>query len=64
MIAAGIIGALGNELVARYRIRVGQTIGSEALITDGRHARTDALTSLAVVAGRRTQAYRRDVHYQ
>ena len=50
VIAAGIVGALGNELVARYRIRVGKAIGSEALITDGRHARTDALTSLAVVA--------------
>ncbi len=50
VIAAGLIGALGNELVARYRIRVGRSIGSEALITDGRHARTDALTSLAVVA--------------
>jgi cation diffusion facilitator family transporter len=50
VIAAGVVGALGNELVARYRIRVGQSIGSEALIADGRHARTDALTSLAVVA--------------
>ena len=50
VIAAGLIGAAGNELVARYRIRVGSAIGSEALVTDGRHARTDALTSLAVVA--------------
>lgn len=49
VIAAGVVGALGNEWVARYRIRVGESIGSEALITDGRHARTDALTSLAVV---------------
>lgn len=49
VIAAGMVGALGNELVARYRIRVGRAIGSEALITDGHHARTDALTSLAVV---------------
>jgi cation diffusion facilitator family transporter len=49
VIAAGIVGALGNELVARYRMRVGAKIGSEALITDGHHARTDALTSLAVV---------------
>lgn len=49
VIAAGIVGALGNELVARYRIRVGNSIGSEALVADGRHARTDALTSLAVV---------------
>jgi cation diffusion facilitator family transporter len=50
VIAAGIVGAMGNELVARYRMNVGKKIGSEALITDGRHARTDALTSLAVVA--------------
>ncbi len=49
VIAAGLIGALGNELVVRYRIRVGRSIASEALIADGRHARTDALTSLAVV---------------
>lgn len=49
VIAAGFIGAAGNELVARYRIRVGRRIGSEALVTDGHHARADALTSLAVV---------------
>lgn len=50
VIATGLIGAAGNELVARYRIRVGSRIGSEALVADGHHARTDALTSLAVVA--------------
>jgi cation diffusion facilitator family transporter len=50
VIVAGIIGAIGNELVARYRIRVGRSIGSEALVADGQHARSDALTSLAVVA--------------
>ncbi|MCH7585079.1 MAG: cation transporter [Acidobacteria bacterium] len=50
VIVAGFIGALGNELVARYRIRVGRRISSEALIADGHHARADALTSLAVVA--------------
>lgn len=49
VIAAGLIGAAGNEFVARYRIRVGRQIGSEALIADGQHARSDALTSLAVV---------------
>jgi cation diffusion facilitator family transporter len=49
VIAAGIIGALGNEFVARYRIKIGTVIGSEALVADGQHARTDALTSLAVV---------------
>jgi cation diffusion facilitator family transporter len=50
VIAAGFIGAAGNELVARYRIRVGRRISSAALVADGQHARTDALTSLAVVA--------------
>lgn len=51
VIAAGIIGFAGNELVAIYRIRVGRRIGSAALVADGLHARTDGLTSLAVVAG-------------
>lgn len=51
VIAAGIIGFAGNELVALYRIRVGRDIGSAALVADGYHARTDGLTSLAVVAG-------------
>jgi cation diffusion facilitator family transporter len=51
LIAAGLIGFAGNELVASYRIRVGRKIGSAALVADGLHARTDGLTSLAVVAG-------------
>jgi cation diffusion facilitator family transporter len=49
--AAGLVGFLGNELVALYRIRVGKRIGSAALRADGMHARADGLTSLAVVAG-------------
>lgn len=49
--AAAIIGFLGNELVAVYRIRTGQEIGSAALVADGYHARTDGFTSLAVLAG-------------
>jgi cation diffusion facilitator family transporter len=48
---AGVIGFLGNEAVAVYRIRVGEQIGSAALVADGLHARTDGLTSLAVVLG-------------
>jgi cation diffusion facilitator family transporter len=48
---AGLIGFLGNELVARYRIRVGRQIGSAALVADGLHARTDGFTSLAVLLG-------------
>jgi cation diffusion facilitator family transporter len=49
--AAGVVGFLGNELVASYRIRVGRRIGSAALVADGVHARTDGFTSLAVVVG-------------
>jgi cation diffusion facilitator family transporter len=48
---AGIVGFLGNEAVAVFRIRVGREISSAALIADGYHARTDGLTSLAVVIG-------------
>lgn len=48
---AGIVGFIGNELVARYRISVGRQIGSGALVADGLHARADGFTSLAVVAG-------------
>ena len=46
---AAIIGFLGNEAVAVMQIRVGKRIGSAALIADGLHARTDGLTSLAVL---------------
>ena len=48
---AGAVGFAGNELVAMYRVRVGRRIGSAALEADGMHARTDGLTSLAVVLG-------------
>jgi cation diffusion facilitator family transporter len=49
--AAAIVGFLGNEAVARYRIVVGRRIGSAALVADGLHARTDGFTSLAVLLG-------------
>jgi cation diffusion facilitator family transporter len=49
--AAGFVGFIGNELVAVYRIRIGRRIGSAALVADGKHARTDGFTSLAVLFG-------------
>ena len=49
--AAALVGFAGNEVVARYRIRVGRKIGSAALVADGLHARTDGFTSLAVLLG-------------
>ncbi|MEW1952976.1 cation diffusion facilitator family transporter [Terrabacter sp. NPDC080008] len=48
---AGFVGFLGNEAVAVFRIREGKAIGSAALVADGHHARTDGLTSLAVLIG-------------
>ena len=48
---AGVVGFLGNEAVAVFRIRVGRDISSAALVADGYHARIDGLTSLAVVLG-------------
>jgi cation diffusion facilitator family transporter len=51
LVAAGLIGFVGNEAVASYRVRVGRSIGSAALVADGRHARTDGFTSLAVLLG-------------
>ena len=49
--AAALAGFAGNELAAQYRIRTGRKIGSAALVADGLHARTDGLTSLAVLLG-------------
>ena len=51
VITASVVGFLGNEAVALFRIRVGKEIGSAALVADGYHARVDGLTSLAVLCG-------------
>ncbi len=48
---AAVAGFAGNEVVARYRMRVGRRIGSAALVADGLHARADGFTSLAVLVG-------------
>jgi len=51
VMVASVIGFVGNEAVAVFRIRVGRQIGSAALIADGYHARIDGWTSLAVLVG-------------
>lgn len=51
VIAASLIGFVGNEAVAIFRMRVGKEIGSTALIADGYHARADGWTSLSVLFG-------------
>src|SRR5215216_2800326 len=49
--AASLVGFIGNEAVAVFRIRVGREIGSVAFVACGDHARTDGWTRLAVLAG-------------
>jgi cation diffusion facilitator family transporter len=51
VMAGAVIGFIGNEWVARLRIRVGREINSAALIADGQHARADGYTSLGVLIG-------------
>ncbi len=51
VMAAAIVGFLGNEGVALFRMHIGREIGSAALVADGQHARVDGLTSLAVLFG-------------
>jgi len=48
---AALVGFIGNEAVAVYRLRVGREIGSAALIADGQHSRVDGFTSLSVLIG-------------
>ena len=51
MAMAALVGFIGNEAVAQLRTRIGKEIGSAALVADGMHARTDGITSLAVLIG-------------
>jgi cation diffusion facilitator family transporter len=51
VMAAAVVGFLGNEGVSVLRIRTGRRIGSAALEADGYHARVDGLTSLGVLIG-------------
>jgi len=51
VVLASVIGFLGNEAVAVFRINIGKEIGSAALVAEGRHARADGLGSLAVLIG-------------
>jgi cation diffusion facilitator family transporter len=51
VIAAALVGFVGNEGVAMLRIRIGRQMGSAALVADGQHARVDGWTSLAVLLG-------------
>jgi len=50
-IAGAVLGIAGNQLVARYKLRVGRRINSATLIADARHSWLDALSSAGALAG-------------
>jgi cation diffusion facilitator family transporter len=46
-----VIGILGNQIVARYKLRVGNRIGSATLVADAKHSWLDALSSAGALVG-------------
>jgi cation diffusion facilitator family transporter len=50
-IAGAVLGIVGNQVVARYKLRTGRRIHSATLIADARHSRLDALSSAGALAG-------------
>jgi cation diffusion facilitator family transporter len=49
--AGAALGIVGNQVVARYKLRVGKRINSAILIADARHSWLDALSSAGALAG-------------
>ncbi len=49
VLIAGVVGLVGNEGVALFKIRTGKRIGSAALVADGRHSQADGLSSAGVI---------------
>ena len=49
--AGAVLGIIGNQVVARYKLRVGRRINSATLISDARHSWLDALSSAGALAG-------------
>jgi cation diffusion facilitator family transporter len=49
--AAAVIGIIGNQLVARYKLRIGRRIQSATLIADAQHSWLDAISSAGALLG-------------
>jgi cation diffusion facilitator family transporter len=49
--AAAVVGIIGNEVVAQYKVRVGRRIRSVALEADGIHSRIDGFVSAGALVG-------------
>jgi cation diffusion facilitator family transporter len=50
-IAGAVLGIVGNQVVARYKLVIGRRINSATLIADARHSWLDALSSAGALAG-------------
>ena len=50
-IAGAVLGIVGNQVVARYKLVVGRRINSATLLADARHSWLDALSSAGALAG-------------
>jgi divalent metal cation (Fe/Co/Zn/Cd) transporter len=46
-----VLGIIGNQVVARYKLVIGQRINSATLVADARHSWLDALSSAGALAG-------------
>lgn len=49
--AAAIVGIVGNQVVARYKLGVGKRIQSATLVADAQHSWLDALSSAGALIG-------------
>ena len=49
--AAAVIGIIGNQIVARYKSRVGREINSAPLIVDAKHSLLDSAASAGALVG-------------
>lgn len=49
--AGAVLGVVGNQLVARYKMRVGKRIHSATLVADAKHSWLDALSSVGALLG-------------
>src|SRR5579859_5021879 len=50
-IAGAVLGIIGNQVVARYKLVTGRRINSATLVADARHSWLDALSSAGALAG-------------
>jgi cation diffusion facilitator family transporter len=50
-LVAACVGVIGNQVVARYKLRVGRRIQSATLVADAQHSWLDALSSAGALLG-------------